>query len=257
LFKAIKQLGAILILSLILITFANTAFADEYSDCVAKYSSEENTMQCDDLQLQYQDCVAQANQNVKTQCETFESEFITQCSNTKTLDGFTYLTESECLSALQTKIDDCIKKQTPTYLEVCASLNTQVQNCLNQNTALIDQMCGSLKAGGTTTTKAPSIPNIKTLPGPQASDVSNVSPYLMSTFLPRVARTVISFAIGAAVLGLILSAIGLLTAYGNEEKYGNAKKGLYFSLIGLVLSLLAFAIVQLIFFTGFQIGNIT
>jgi len=105
-------------------------------------------------------------------------------------------------------------------------------------------------------TVPPSIPQIETLPGPVADDVSQVSPYLTSNFLPRVARTIISFAIASAVIGLVLSSIGLLTAYGNEEKYGNAKKGLYFSLIGLVISLLSFAIVQLIFFTGFQIGQV-
>jgi cysteine-rich repeat protein len=105
-------------------------------------------------------------------------------------------------------------------------------------------------------TVPPSIPKISTVPGPEAENVSTVSPYLMTNFLPRVARTIISFAIGAAVLGLIISSIVMLTAYGNEEKYSNAKKGLYFSMIGLAISLLAFAIVQLVFFTGFQIGNI-
>ena len=216
-----------MILSITLINLTNTVFADAYSDCVAQYSSESNTTQCDEYQLQYQDCVEQINQSVKSICGTDQT---------------------------------CISTQSTYYLKTCDEFKTLEQECLNANSKLVDQMCGNLKddiPDKESTTKAPSIPKIDTLPGPQATDVSEVSPYLMSNFLPRIARTVISFGIGAAVLGLVLSSIGLLTAYGNEEKYGNAKKGMYFSLIGLVIALLAFAIVQLVFFTGFQIGNIT
>lgn len=106
------------------------------------------------------------------------------------------------------------------------------------------------------TTTAPTIPDIKTLVRPDVTDVSKVSPYLSGTFLPRVAKTIVSFGIGASVVGLILGSIGMLTAYGNDEKYGNAKKGVYFSIIGLIICLLSFAIVQIIFFTGFQAGQI-
>ena len=70
------------------------------------------------------------------------------------------------------------------------------------------------------------------------------------------AKTIVSFAIGGAVIGLIMGSIGMMTAYGNDEKYGNAKKAVMFSLIGLVICLLSFAIVQLVFFTGFQAGQI-
>ncbi|MFC1810220.1 hypothetical protein ACFLZH_01860 [Patescibacteria group bacterium] len=105
-------------------------------------------------------------------------------------------------------------------------------------------------------TVPPDIPKISTLVRPDTEKVSQSSPYLTTNFLPRIARTIVSVAIASSVFGLIASSIGLLAAFGNEEKYGNAKKGIYFSLIGLGISLLSFAIVQLIFFTGFQIGQV-
>lgn len=118
------------------------------------------------------------------------------------------------------------------------------------------QFPSSSSSTTSTNSSIPSVPKIDTVVRPNVENVSSVSPYLSSTFLPRVANTIVSFGIGAAVLGLILGSIGLLTAYGNDEKYGNAKKGIYFSLIGLIICLLAFAIVQLIFYTGYQAGQI-
>lgn len=111
-------------------------------------------------------------------------------------------------------------------------------------------------ADTTRETIAPSIPDISTLPGPKDVDVSKVSGYLQSQFLPRIAVTVITLAIGSSVLFIIIGAIMMLTAYGNEEKIGNAKKTIMLALIGLVISLLSYVIVQLIFFTGYQITGL-
>lgn len=107
------------------------------------------------------------------------------------------------------------------------------------------------------TTVAPSIPNISTLPGPSSEQkLENTSNYLTSTLLPNVARTVTGLAITASVIFIIFGAIQMLTAYGNEEKLGSAKKTVTFAIIGLFISLLSFAIVQIIFFTGFQVTQI-
>jgi hypothetical protein len=178
------------------------------------------------------------NQQAKNFCETFKSELLDTCGKTMTFEGTKYNTVNECQQALQTKIDTCINQQKTENQKTCDALKS------------------SNSSESTSTTTAPKIPEIKTLVRPDAPDVSQISPYLSGTFLPRVARTVVSFGIGASVIGLILGAIGMLTAYGNDEKYGNAKKGVYFSIIGLIICLLSFAIVQLIFFTGFQAGQI-
>lgn len=107
------------------------------------------------------------------------------------------------------------------------------------------------------TTIAPTIPDIKTLPGPSSGmKLENTNQYLTSNLLPHVARTVTGLAITLSVIFMIFGAIQFLTAYGNEEKIGNAKKTIIFSVVGLVISLLSFAIVQLVFFTGFQVTQI-
>lgn len=188
---------------------------------------------------EYSDCISNINQQALTQCKTFESELLDACSKTMTFEGTKYNTVYDCQKALQTKIDTCINNYVKSNQSTCDVLKNSSTDTSNQ-----------------TTTTAPKIPEIKTLVRPDAPDVSQVSPYLSGTFLPRVARTVVSFGIGASVIGLILGSIGMLTAYGNDEKYGNAKKGVYFSIIGLIICLLSFAIVQLIFFTGFQAGQI-
>ncbi len=266
-FKSLKQLGAILILSLILISSINTVFAatsTTYEECIQAFKSDNNNYAaCDAMQKDAEKCFTDAEASFKEIC----NNNATCIQNLKN--------DPQSLALCLQKDDDakkCITKADQSFEEICRaqfpSNTTSTTGSSSCGNGIFEEGegCddGNLMSGDgcdskcmTEETVPPAIPNIKTLPGPNAPTVGNVSPYLMSTFLPRIAKTVISFAIGAAVLGLIISSIGLLTAYGNEEKYGNAKKGLLFSMIGLVISLLAFAIVQLIFFTGFQIGNIT
>jgi len=107
------------------------------------------------------------------------------------------------------------------------------------------------------TTVSPTIPDIKTLPGPNSKmKLEGTSDYIRMDLLPQIARTVTGLAITLSVIFIIFGAIQFLTAYGNEEKIGNAKKTVIFAVIGLVISLLSFAIVQLVFFTGFQVTQI-
>ncbi len=107
------------------------------------------------------------------------------------------------------------------------------------------------------TTVAPTIPQIDTLPGPSSEQkLEDSSTYLTKLLLPNIARTITGLAITLSVLFIIFGAMQFLTAYGNDEKLSNAKKTITFALVGLVLSLLAFAIVQIIFFTGFEVTQI-
>lgn len=107
------------------------------------------------------------------------------------------------------------------------------------------------------TTVAPTIPQIDTLPGPSSEQkLEDSGTYLTKLLLPNIARTITGLAITLSVLFIIFGAMQFLTAYGNDEKLSNAKKTITFALAGLVLSLLAFAIVQIIFFTGFEVTQI-
>ena len=64
--------------------------------------------------------------------------------------------------------------------------------------------------------------------------------------LPNITKTVIAITGGLALLFLIISGIQLLTAFGNEERVTAAKKTLAYSLIGLLIATLSYAIVQII-----------
>ncbi|MBN1494459.1 hypothetical protein JW911_01830 [Candidatus Peregrinibacteria bacterium] len=105
-------------------------------------------------------------------------------------------------------------------------------------------------------TTPPPIPQISTLPGPQGTDVRDANLYLQQSFLPSITMTVIRIAIPLAVVFLIFGAVQFLTAYGSDEKLNIAKKTITWSLVGLVISLLSYAIVQLIFFSGYQITSL-
>lgn len=107
-----------------------------------------------------------------------------------------------------------------------------------------------------TAPKPPAIPEISTLPGPSSGDVSQVGQYVRDNFLPRIAVTVIQLAIGSAVLFLIVGSIMMLTAYGSEDKLSTAKKTMVLALAGLGISLMAYVIVQLIFYSGYKITEI-
>lgn len=266
-----------MILSITLINLTNTVFAaisQNYEECIQAFTSDkQNYSACDLLQQEAEKCFQDATPNCNAQYAQQKS--LCEASlNTDCMDEVEKNIK-DCISSAQniciTKEDNaklCITKAEQNFESICRERFPEQTGSSNCGNGTLDEGEGCddgnrVSGDGcdencmTEETVPPSIPKINTLPGPNADTVGSVSPYLMSNFLPRIARTVISFGIGAAVLGLVLSSIGLLTAYGNEEKYGNAKKGMYFSLIGLVIALLAFAIVQLVFFTGFQIGNIT
>lgn len=238
-------------------------------ECLTNLKNDEsNFAKCSGLEEKAAECYENSKDNVGTICnDRFKSSFTT-CNNLATP-----ALKSDCEKELFGYTDKCISdyESDPQNTAGCKAQEDTAKKCREDGNKAIDQICEELypfdesipdapTTSTTTTTttdsQIPTIPDIDTLVKPEVTDVSQVSPYLSSTFLPRVANTIVSFGIGAAVLGLILGSIGLLTAYGNDEKYGNAKKGIYFSLIGLIICLLAFAIVQLIFYTGYQAGQI-
>lgn len=70
--------------------------------------------------------------------------------------------------------------------------------------------------------------------------------YLGGTLLPNITRTVITASGATAVLFVIIGGIQILTAYGSEEKIGKAKKTITWALVGLLIAILAYAMVSII-----------
>lgn len=77
--------------------------------------------------------------------------------------------------------------------------------------------------------------------------------YFQSVYLPEITRVVITIAGAAAFLFIIIGGIQILTAYGDEEKITTAKKTITYAIIGLLVTLLSYAIVSII--SGVQISN--
>lgn len=98
--------------------------------------------------------------------------------------------------------------------------------------------------------EAPIIPKPKFLPGPEKEQIEETDGGARSIFtevlLPKYAINFISFMGATAVLMLLIGGIRFATFYGNEEGIEKAKSQIIYSLVGLALSMLAYAIVTII-----------
>lgn len=70
--------------------------------------------------------------------------------------------------------------------------------------------------------------------------------YFGGLFLPALTQTVIALSGALAFVFMIVGGIQILTAYGNEERVSAGRKTMMFAVVGLVISMLAYAIVQII-----------
>ncbi len=97
---------------------------------------------------------------------------------------------------------------------------------------------------------APYIPKPDFLPGPESQSESlsgaQTQEYILNSSVPDVIKMLLGlFGIGA-FLSIMISAINMLIAWGNEDKVTQAKKNLQFSLLGLAISIFAYAMVAII-----------
>lgn len=103
-----------------------------------------------------------------------------------------------------------------------------------------------VKAVTVTTPKINPVTDNGTIYLPGANTGSNQGQVLQSQFLPSITKFVIGLTGALSLLFVIVGAIQMLTAFGNDEGLGTGKKTITWALVGLVISLLSFAIVQVI-----------
>lgn len=84
------------------------------------------------------------------------------------------------------------------------------------------------------------------LPGASGENKADQGQFIQGTFLPRVTTTVIGLTGGLAFLFVIIAGVQILAAFGVEDKIAKAKKTLTWAIIGLLISILSYAIVQII-----------
>ena len=83
------------------------------------------------------------------------------------------------------------------------------------------------------------------LPG-ASSPQKDQSKYVTQNFLPGVTSMVVSLTGGLSLLFVIISGVQILTSYNNEERLGAAKKTLTWAILGFIISILSYGIVQII-----------
>lgn len=94
----------------------------------------------------------------------------------------------------------------------------------------------------------PIIPKPPFLPGPDTGEQEEQGArnILVNVILPYLGVGIIGFVGGFALIFLIVGSVRLMTAYGNEESIKKGKDQLMYAVIGLVIGLLSYTIVQII-----------
>lgn len=96
-------------------------------------------------------------------------------------------------------------------------------------------------------TSAPTIPKPDLLPGAEeGATQQEVQDYFKNHAIPSFIAGFISIVGVVSFIGLLIGGIRLLTAYGNDEAIGSAKKTIIFALVGLLLAIFSYAIVAII-----------
>ncbi len=102
-------------------------------------------------------------------------------------------------------------------------------------------------ASEATPVTAPGIAQPDFLPGPTSGSTGGVlQDYVLSTAVPHAINIGIGLLALTAFIAILVSAIQLLTAYGDENKVGRGKTNLRYSILGLIIVMMAYAIVSIV-----------
>lgn len=93
-----------------------------------------------------------------------------------------------------------------------------------------------------------SIPKPDFLPGPDENitDGKERREYVLNVTIPRAVNIAIGLLGIVAFIGILFSAMTMLTAYGNEDKINRAKTGLRYSIQGFLLIVFSYAIISIV-----------
>lgn len=98
-----------------------------------------------------------------------------------------------------------------------------------------------------TVVTAPVIAQPEFLPGPTSGTTGGVlQDYVLSTAVPRAINIGIGLLGLTAFIGILVSALQLLTAYGDETKVGRGKTNLRYSILGFIIVMMSYAIVSIV-----------
>lgn len=112
-----------------------------------------------------------------------------------------------------------------------------------------NEAAGSGNSRENQTVQPPTIPRIGNLPSINTQTQSSgdaTRRYIFDTFAGKFLGGFLGLCAIASVIFIIVGGLQMLFAFGNEEKVGKAKKTIIWAVAGLVISILAVAIVQIV-----------
>jgi hypothetical protein len=97
----------------------------------------------------------------------------------------------------------------------------------------------------------PPIPKPSLLPGPTFRNENKrtgqeINEFVTVKFLPKLATRLITIAAITSMLGLVYGGLLFFSALGDPEKANKGKNAAIYAIVGLIISLLSFTIVQII-----------
>jgi len=144
-------------------------------------------------------------------------------------------------------------KKLLTYIAVVLSIFVYSAASYTAYTALAIGGAEGETGTGTEETAKPKnfliIPHPDTLPGPSVNtqkESGGLLSWFSTKILPKWAVSLTGFTGMASFLMLVVSGIRYMTLYGSDEGAGKAKKMIIYSIVGLLISIFAYAIVSII-----------
>ncbi|QQR55390.1 hypothetical protein IPG41_02440 [Candidatus Peregrinibacteria bacterium] len=96
-------------------------------------------------------------------------------------------------------------------------------------------------------TEVPLIPAPDFLPTPPPETTGGLlQDYVLDTAVPKAINIGIGILALTAFMGILIAAIQMLTAYGDETKIGRGKTNLRYSILGLIIVMLSYALVSIV-----------
>lgn len=93
----------------------------------------------------------------------------------------------------------------------------------------------------------PAIPIPDFLPAPDVGERGyDTQNYILNVSIPRAINIIIGLLGIATFIGMLMAAIQMLTAYGNEDKINRAKTNLRYGVLGFLTAILAYGIVSIV-----------
>ncbi|OIP80070.1 hypothetical protein AUK45_04805 [Candidatus Peregrinibacteria bacterium CG2_30_44_17] len=125
--------------------------------------------------------------------------------------------------------------------------NTEAAAEAQDNLDSMEDATDNQESADAVKTVMPSIPKPDFLPGPsEGADQASIQTYFREQAIPDFIAGFIGVIGLVSFVAIIVAGIQFLTAYGNEERVGAAKKNLIYAILGFVIAILSYSVVSIL-----------